>query len=74
MYTQTAMHRFPIGSLAASQFSSSLLQLQMYTMSLGCACQLQQWLTDAEPSFPSDEFLLMDSLSSSQLASVSLTL
>ena len=52
MDTQTAMHRLPIGSLAASQFSSSPLQLQMCTMTLGYTGQLPQWLTDAEPSLP----------------------
>ena len=52
MYTPIAMHRFPIGSLAASQFSSSPLQLQIYTMALGYAGQLPQQLTDAEPFLP----------------------
>ena len=52
MYTPIAMHGFPIGSLAASQFSSSPLQLQIYTMALSYAGQLPQWLTDAEPFLP----------------------
>ena len=57
MYTQVAMHGFTIGgftigSLAASQFSSSPLQLQIYTMALGYAGQLPQQLTDAEPFLP----------------------
>ena len=63
MYTQVAMHRLTIGSLAASQFSSSPLQLQISTMALGYPGQLPQWLTDAEPFFPSDECLPIDSLS-----------
>ena len=49
MYTQIVLHRFPIGSLAASQFSSSPLQLQISTMALGYVAQLPKWLTDAEP-------------------------
>ena len=64
MYIQTAMHRLPIGSLAASQFSSSPLQLQMCTMALGYTRRLPQWLTDAEPSLPSEGCLLIGSLSS----------